>query len=225
MERRFRRKIWRIEKQISEVKTRKEEEWHDPKLAFQVQFHTAEVAAIVLEGEPKIDEPLIRARERAWERFGLSGFPQEGGEPFAKHILLIEIISGKDETETFSRIFEQAPPWLLQFTTIALDALLLKFQLPDLSAPAKWGRDGIKDARRWPLLPLGMITAGEPVTEQIVVEPRRLSADDCRFIAQLRNNPEEGQSGAEGDRHDKIWNRLQRRKDDAPIVEDPAPLN
>jgi hypothetical protein len=204
MERRFRRKIWRFEKQISEVRTKKQEEWHDPMLAYLVRFHTAKVAAIVLEGEPKIDEPLIRAQQRAWQRFGLSTCVKE----FDGDILYFDVTKGKDDAEAFPTIFDHAPLWLLDFTTVALDAFILKFQLPDTSAPSRWARDGIKDAERWPELPLGTMIAGEPVTEQIVVEPRRLSADDCKFI--MHHHPEEG--SAEWDRYNKIWTQLHKRK-------------
>jgi hypothetical protein len=212
MDRRFRRKIWRLEKQMSEVKTRKKEEWNDFFLTLPARDHVAKVAAIVLEGEPKIDEPLLRARQRAWQRFGLSTDFQEFDPWEVGYTLYIKLTNGKDEIETFSSIFDQAPLWLLHFTTIALDAFLLKFKLPDLSAPTKWGREGIKDARRWPELPLGIMTAGESVAEQIVLELRRFSADDCNFISQLRRKPEKEWSHAESDRHNEIWSRLHKPK-------------
>jgi hypothetical protein len=118
------------------------------------------------------------------------------------------LTSGKNEAETFSAAFKQAPLWLLDFTTVSLDAFILKLHLPESSPSVKWGSEGIKDARRWPLLPLGTIAAGEPVREQIVVDLRRLSADDCKFI--MHHYPEEGT--AEWERHDKIWTRLHKRK-------------
>jgi hypothetical protein len=208
MERRFRRKIWRLEKQISEVKTREKEEWNDFFLTHFAGYHAAKVAAIVLHGEPKI-EPLIRALRRACEKFGFSRYHQENAEsPEIEDLIRITLTNGKDEAETFSAAFKQAPLWLLHFTTVSLDAFILKLNLPELSAPVKWGSEGIKDARRWPLLPLGTMAAGEPVSEQIVFEPRRLSATDCKFI--MHYHPEEG--SAEWDRHDKIWTRLHKPK-------------
>jgi hypothetical protein len=41
---------------------------------------------------------------------------------------------GHDEAEKFTEIFKTAPSWLLKFTSTFLDAKLLKFDLPDLSA-------------------------------------------------------------------------------------------
>jgi hypothetical protein len=79
----------------------------------------------------------------------------------------------KDErvSARFTKIFRTAPVWLLQLTGMALDARLLKFDLPDISDTLRWGSAGLEDARRWPLLPLGTITAGDPITES---DPRRL---------------------------------------------------
>jgi hypothetical protein len=55
---------------------------------------------------------------------------------------------------------------------MALDARLLKFDLPSvISDSFGWGSNGYEDARRWPLLPVGMITAGDPIP---ALDPRRL---------------------------------------------------
>ena len=71
MERRFRQRVREIEKQINEEKRKREEEWIETKAYWrpQARFHAAAVAAIVLQGEPKIDEPLERAWLRALERY------------------------------------------------------------------------------------------------------------------------------------------------------------
>jgi hypothetical protein len=54
---------------------------------------------------------------------------------------------------------------------MALDARLLKFDLPDISDTLRWGSAGLEDARHWPLLPVGTIMAGDPIPES---DPRRL---------------------------------------------------
>ncbi|MGA7452501.1 MAG: hypothetical protein WBW73_14845 [Rhodoplanes sp.] len=85
---------------------------------------------------------------------------------------LIPIINGDgNESARFTEIFRTAPVWLLQFTGMALDARLLKFDLPDISDPLAWGSAGYDDARRWPLLPLGTIMAGELIPD---LDARRL---------------------------------------------------
>jgi hypothetical protein len=53
---------------------------------------------------------------------------------------------------------------------MASDARLLKFDLPDISDTLRWGGAGYEDARRWPLLPVGTITAGDPIPDS---DPRR----------------------------------------------------
>ncbi len=52
-----------------------------------------------------------------------------------------------------------------------MDARLLIFQVPDVSKRLKWGSVGYEEARRWPLLPSGMMTAGDPIPD---IDPREL---------------------------------------------------
>src|SRR5262249_46460749 len=75
------------------------------------------------------------------------------------------IMEGEQDTTRFTELFGTAPVWLLQFTGMAMDARLLKFRLPDLTKTLKWGSAGYEDARRWPLLPLGVMTAGNPIPD------------------------------------------------------------
>ena len=94
--------------------------------------------------------------------------------------LFPDIVGDEAEAaERFTEIFCKAPIWLLQFTALAMDARILKFRLPSLTANLKWGSDGFEDARRWPLLPLGMMTAGDPIpTGPLKVGERIADFDD-----------------------------------------------
>ena len=74
-----------------------------------------------------------------------------------------KIIGREKESTRFTNIFETAPVWLLQFTAMAWDASLRKFQLPDVSQRLSWGSAGYEEARRWPLLPSGVVQAGDPI--------------------------------------------------------------
>lgn len=76
---------------------------------------------------------------------------------------LVEMIIREGEEDLISKTLKHAPVWLLKFTLVPLDARYLKLELPDLSAAPAWGSLGLRDARRWPLLPLGIMTAGHPV--------------------------------------------------------------
>jgi hypothetical protein len=75
-------------------------------------------------------------------------------------------MQGGNETEKFTAIFRTAPVWLLEFTRMKFDAHFLKFDLPKMSDKQVWGEEGLKDFLRWPLLPLGMMTDGDPVPER-----------------------------------------------------------
>ena len=52
-----------------------------------------------------------------------------------------------------------------------MDARLLLFRLPSISEKLRWGSEGYEEARQWPLLPFGTMTAGDPIPD---LDPRRL---------------------------------------------------
>jgi hypothetical protein len=128
----------------------------------QARDHATSVAALVLAGQPRIDEPLKEAWTRALRHYGIS--EHTSNTCVAGRQLFSDIVGDEAEAaERFTEIFCKAPIWLLQFTALAMDARILKFRLPCLTAHLKWGSEGFEDARRWPLLPLGMMTAGDPI--------------------------------------------------------------
>lgn len=130
--------------------------------------HAAAVAAIVLSGRPRIDEPLKRAWARALQHYGID----VNTDQIAAAQRLLPIIKGDGkESARFTEIFRTTPVWLLQFTGMAMDARLLKFDLPDISDTLGWGSAGYEDARRWPLVPVGTIMAGDPIPN---LDARRL---------------------------------------------------
>jgi hypothetical protein len=212
MERRFRQRVREIEKQINEEKRKREEEWIKTQAYWRprARFHAAAVAAIVLQGEPKIDEPLERAWLRALKRYGI-----HVSDPTSKNStdnvgpqLLAKLLKpGADESDTFSEIFRDAPAWLLDFTSVSFDAKLLNFELPDLSDSVEMGRDGFREAKLWPLLPTRIMTAGEPVSRPLFERSKaqedglgRLSDDDLIFLLEMRKKPEDE------------WSLTQRRR-------------
>jgi hypothetical protein len=76
--------------------------------------------------------------------------------------IMLESLPGKDDQSKFAHVFASAPIWLLKFTAVERDALLLGFDLPDLSGAPQLGRDARHDRDSWPLLPLKTIDAGGP---------------------------------------------------------------
>jgi hypothetical protein len=170
MDRRSRQRIEKCEELLSAALKKRDERLkhflvEGPTHALR---HATAVAAIVLSGQPRVDEPLNRAWARALQRYGIDTKDQVAA---AQRLVPIIIRGDEKESARSTEIFGTAPVWLLQFTGMALDARLLKFDLPDLSYTLRWGSAGLEDARRWPLLPIGTITAGDPIPES---DPRRL---------------------------------------------------
>jgi hypothetical protein len=171
MDRRSRHRIGKCEELVSSALKEREERLKQfvrvgPTHA---RRHASAVAAIVLSGQPRVDEPLNRAWARALQHYGMD----VNNHQIAAAQRLFPIIKGDGkESARFTEIFSTAPVWLLQFTGVAMDARLLKFNLPDyISATLRWGSAGYEDARRWPLLPVGTITAGDRIPD---LDPRRL---------------------------------------------------
>jgi hypothetical protein len=152
----------------------------------RARLHAIAVAAIVIYGKPRIDEPLIRAwvrtlrhhriivtneygREYEYDRGHEHEYRFQSGYErelkIANAELYSAIMKGANETKKFTQIFRTAPVWLLEFTSMRWDAELLKFDLPEMSDKQVWGEEGLKDLLRWPLLPLGMMTDGDLVPE------------------------------------------------------------
>ena len=134
-------------------------------LPIHAKRHATAVAAITLVGEPKIDEPLIRAWARTLRHYEIAvEDPTKKSEQVrAAQLLLPIIVREQALSSRFAEIFSTAPAWLLQFTRTALDAWILRFRLPEMKPNSNWGTAGFADAERWPFLPLCVLTAGKPI--------------------------------------------------------------
>ena len=99
------------------------------------------------------------------------------------------------EAARFSEIFKAAPAWLLKFSSIRLDAKILKFDLPNLAAAPEFGARALRDALRWPLLPLGTVADGDPIAQQ-----HSVSTDDRVFLLEMLAKPEAQWTQLEWDR-------------------------
>jgi hypothetical protein len=186
------------------------------------RHHATAVAAMVLSGEPKIDEPLVRSWARTlahhqqvppryklvWQLFGAA--VDEALEKAVQDstfrdyvdatrcIYPIIINGAEEERARLTEIFSAAPVWLLTYTFTKIDAKLLKFDLPDLSAAPQWGEIGRRHAWRWPMLPVGVMTEGDPIAKE-EIDPS-LSAEDCVFALRMLDKPEDE------------WTRMERRR-------------
>jgi hypothetical protein len=158
MDRRARKRISKIESRLPKDKyialsgtdileMAVKDRWRD-----DARRHALAVAAIVRSGEPKIAEPLALAWKRTLLHHDIR-IPDgcENEVQFASPELYSAIIEDADERERFAEIFRTAPTWLLRFTAIRFDAVVLGFDLPSLSNKRARGVGGYL----WPELPLG----------------------------------------------------------------------
>jgi hypothetical protein len=211
---------------------RKRRERLKDRLPFLARTHATAVAAMVLHGEPKFEEPLLQSWTRTLTHHyskpyeamrqvcrifnkteAEQGWVVNDYEPaiaelqaeelpryhiheltleryvYAAKSMYSDIMNGaEDEAARFTEIFKTAPTWLLKFTFTFLDAKILKIDLPDLSTAPEFGDIGLRDAFRWPLLPLGVMTEGHLAPPQ---EPDfSCSTEDCMFILETLAKPE-----------------------------------
>jgi hypothetical protein len=223
MNRRHLQRITRAERLASEALAARLEERAqlEQRLPSLARNHAIVVAAMVLNGEPKITEPLLQTWTRTWNQhysqrfdffreFGrlsdifsttrgraVEGFVERIDALVARELqknlqespfgyehaadkMVSEITGGAGaEAARFSEIFKTAPAWLLKFSFIRLDAKILKFDVPNLAAAPEFGELGLRDALRWPLLPLGTVAEGDPIAQQ---RDHSVSTDDLLEI-------------------------------------------
>ena len=175
MDRNFPHRLSKIEKLVSSaLKEGKEKKKQALKeLPFHARRHATAVAAIVLSGQPIINEPLNKAWKRALHHYGID-VNNPGGmddQVRAAQRLLPVIIGDEESSAKFTEIFTTAPVWLLQFTGVAWDARFCEFHLPNITKKLPWGSGGYEEALRWPLLPSGTMTAGDPIP---AIDPRQV---------------------------------------------------
>jgi hypothetical protein len=145
MDRRSRHRIGKVEELLSAA-LKERAGRRKPLGSHHALRHATAVAAIVLSGHPKVDEPLNRAWARALRHYGINvNEPGQSNDQVAAAQRLFPIINrGEKESARFTEIFRTAPVWLLQFTGMAMDARFLKFHLPDLSKSLRWGSAGFE---------------------------------------------------------------------------------
>jgi len=146
---------------------------------FYAQKHAAEVVALVLYGDVDIHEELELAWNRAEKKlrvlFGAEIADTERCLREAKteylnarsfyHMTILDSLPGEDDKIKLSRALAPAPAWLLKFTGVERDALVLGFEMPDLSGAPELGRKARAQRDRWPSLPMGTIDAGGPCND------------------------------------------------------------
>jgi hypothetical protein len=120
--------------------------------------------------EPKPTEPLTNAWKRALQHYEVKEKFLPNATQLDRQVSaaqqLFHVIKGDAEAPVkFKEIFSTAPGWLMKFTNTFLDGCLLHFMVP-LASAEKWGRLGYAAVQRWPLLPMGTMADGEPLSDE-----------------------------------------------------------
>jgi len=170
--------------------------------------HATKLVTLILHGDPRIDEPLAIAWQRALTKLGLVGIhqvmlPYRLGD-------VVAALPGDTENAKFAHVLCSAPRWLLDFCDASLDCFVLGIDLPKSSEPApEYGRDGLRDSiDSWPELPTGTIGVGRPIPKP---NPMRvLSPEECIDLIGLLKSGEENWSRRDRHRYRQIMAKVDR---------------
>jgi len=170
--------------------------------------HATKLVTLILHGDPRIDEPLSIAWQRALTKLGLERIDQ---------VLLpyrlgdvVAALPGDTESAKFANVLCSAPRWLRDFCDASLDCFVLGIELPKSSEPApEYGRDGLRDSiDSWPELPTGTIGVGRPIPKP---NPMRvLSPEECIDLIGLLKSGEENWSRRDRHRYRQIMAKVDR---------------
>ena len=170
--------------------------------------HATKLVTLILHGDPRIDEPLSIAWQRALTKLGLERIDQ---------VLLpyrlgdvVAALPGDTESAKFAHVLCSAPRWLRDFCDASLDCFVLGIELPKSSEPApEYGRDGLRDSiDSWPELPTGTIGVGRPIPKP---NPMRvLSPEECIDLIGLLKSGEENWSRRDRHRYRQIMAKVDR---------------
>jgi hypothetical protein len=142
---------------LQEERNRREAE-RDAALRHAALDHLTMVVAVVLHGDPRIDEPFQLAWWRAVSHLGLVGTSHPDLLTKARKIL-VDALPGSDLNAKFGRVLSSAPPWVLSFCMCPLDAFILGIPLQFEGQLPEPGRLAIQHPS-WPSLPQGAFADG-----------------------------------------------------------------
>jgi hypothetical protein len=124
----------------------------------------ANLALLLLYGDPKIGEPLtdawqrclqsdawkeLRARHpdplRAYGFFEATPFDEAGAKVLADYFrqYILPTLPGADDTEKLNAVFAKAPRWLLWFTHADVMGHIIGLHVPDFSRKSRYERPSI----------------------------------------------------------------------------------
>src|SRR5690242_6135191 len=110
------RRLSRLEQQVEPITAERErrELERDRRRRQAARDHATMVVTLALHGNPRIDEPLRFAWDRALKSLGLNDCPAEQ-IPDRLRALVVAKLPGDTENAKFAHVFHSAPQWLLDF--------------------------------------------------------------------------------------------------------------
>jgi hypothetical protein len=173
--------------------------------------HAMILVALILHGDPKIDEPLDIAWHRALEqlgleRLGLSLTPSADVAARLRAVVLPEL-PGDTDNAKLAHVLNSGPIWLIKFCHVWMDAILLGIELQqDASFRLEFGRIGLREGvDSWPDLPKGTLAAGGPIPPSPF---DALSSEESIELLRLMENGEESWSRGDRRRHREIMAKV-----------------
>jgi hypothetical protein len=132
--------------------------------------HAMILVALIVHGDPKIDEPLDIAWHRALEQLGLerlADFTPSAHVAARLRPVLLPQLPGDTENAKLAHVLNSGPTWLIKFCHAWMDARVLGFELQqDPSFRLEFGRIGLREGvDSWPDLPKGTLAAGGPIAK------------------------------------------------------------
>ena len=168
--------------------------------------HATQLVALILHGDPKIDEPLSTAWSRALSHLDLVDVPDQYVADRLSH-LVVAALPGDSENDKYVGVLSSAPSWLRHFCMARLDAFALGIELPKISEPLpQYGWDGFHDRKSWPDIPSGTIAAGRPIPKTNPFDI--LSVEESIDLVSILKMDEKTWSRRDRRRHEEIMAKV-----------------
>jgi hypothetical protein len=173
--------------------------------------HAMSLVALILHGDPHVDEPLEIAWHRALEQLGLERFGLDlmtSAHAAARlRPLVLPELPGDSENAKLGHVLNSGPTWLIKFCHAWMDANLLGIELQqDPDFRVEFGRIGIREGvDTWPDLPKGTLAAGGPLPPSPFDV---LSSEESIDLLNLFEKGEESWSRGDRRRHIEIMTKV-----------------
>ena len=163
--RNLRKRLQRLDERIGPYLAKKEQEYEQQLADLKpVAFrHAVKLGALMLRGDPQLQEPLDGAWQRCLDRFEVRSLGREAIINSALEVRVLAELPGDTEQAKFQNLLDLAPHWLLKFTLAGRTAFLRNLNFPNISDAPRPGHLGFREMLGWPELPKSTLQAGVPL--------------------------------------------------------------